>query len=663
MTSPRADFARSASALSWPAPWIDAPVLLMTACDVGYLSHALALARSLDAVAPGSHLMLHVINPDEAALERVAATAATLQQTRLHVSSEKVRLPSGANKAAYYASARFLRMAEVLNLRGSVPVLALDADALAVGPLALDFSDKAEAEICLRRRASDAGVAVHLQVAAGAVWARSTPRSRAFFDAVSTELTRRFADGDAEWFVDQEVLARHVREATAEAKVRNLKTKFADWTFRDDAVFWMGKGTRKYVDVRYVALRDSYDEDPTVRDAGRLLLRRCRARIGAAQADRVLDGALARLPRARGPRVAILLPRLDLPWKASGLGRDGRPPPPTAETVDLRLWWKRFTIALAHELTAAGAQVELLELPAWEITPERVDMRALDLAFVPHRCHLDFGPTRTPRLFYMQQYLRQAFVVDAMGWGPGSSRYPLRPDELPPSVLGAWDTYRAAMLDGSLDSKFGQSDRQAPERLRMQGRLPDGDFIFMPLQIPHDQSIRYFSDVDMDTAVDATLELARSTGRTLVLKPHPANRESMRALQARVCGPGVLWSDAHVHDLLAAAEGVVTINSGVGFEALLAGRPVVCLGRADYDAVVQSATPTTLGERYAAAIAEDAATRLRRYARFVDWFLGRYSVDLARPVAGRAVLSRIVAQALGANDAYREPVLPAEVDS
>jgi len=41
-------------------------------------------------------------------------------------------------------------------------------------------------------------------------------------------------------------------------------------------------------------------------------------------------------------------------------------------------------------------------------------------------------------------------------------------------------------------------------------------------------------------------------------------------------------SDASVHDLISGANAVFTVNSGVGLEALLHGRPVVVTGECDY---------------------------------------------------------------------------------
>src|SRR5690606_19692594 len=120
-----------------PAAWAGAAVLLLTACDGGYLPHALALARSLDAVG-ADHLLLHLVNPGEEDLAHARQVARSLRTLRLHLSAEHVQLPDPHSLRAYYASARFLRMAELLaDPQARVPLFALDADALAVGELTL----------------------------------------------------------------------------------------------------------------------------------------------------------------------------------------------------------------------------------------------------------------------------------------------------------------------------------------------------------------------------------------------------------------------------------------------------------------------------------------------------------------------------------------------
>lgn len=637
-------FERTLSRDCDPAAWADGRLVIFAACDMAYLDNALVLLRSLDLMSPGFDFLLHVINPHADVLESLQRVGDGLVATRLHLSAEKVRVVDAGHKRPYYASARFIRLAELLP-RTEVPFLVLDADGLFVAPIDLNFSDKQEAEICLRRRDIEGESEERLKVAAGAVWVRPTPQTVEFFAAVRDDLVGQFRSGEPAWFMDQIVIAQHVAQDTGNAAVRNIKHKYADWSFRDNAIIWTGKGDRKYFDVRYLLLRLGFDGDPERRLRARRLLHEVVSMIPIESQGQVGAHAIKVLHTISTPRIAIYLPRLDLPWKKSGMSKGG-PPAPSPDTIELRLWWKRFTMELSLALTRYGIEPKLMEIPAWDITPERVDEDDLDLAFIPHRCQLDFESRATPVLFYMQEYFRPVFVVDSGGWSAASSVYPVDAGALPPAVLGAWDDYRARFAAGELASKFGQSGTQAQAELLAAGKIPATGYAFFPLQIPHDQSLAYFSDVSEMQALEAVAAWAVRAGIPLVLKEHPANRASMAEFRARFNGPGIVWSDAHVHDLLRHARGVITLNSGVGFEALIAGRPLVTLARSEYDAVGFKATPMTLAESWDLALAEDGEQRMQRYARFVDWFLARHAVDLSRPVAARYVLDRIIASAV-----------------
>lgn len=641
----RRQFKRNVTTPPDVAAWAGAPVLFMVACDCGpFLDHAIAFARSLDVFAPGHHLLLHLINPRHEHVDHARYVARTLANVKVHISTEQTQVDPEL-KHAYYASARFLQLADLFSAGNQVPVFVLDADTLAVAPVSLDFSDKPEAEICLRRRDLTGPVEEHLSVAAGAVWATPTEPARAFVAAVANDLHKSFDEGTATWFVDQATLAHHVALSTGEAAVRNLKTKFCDWDFRDDTIFWSGKGTRKHDDLRYLIVRDAFDEDPVARNSARQMLAIACARSGEHGATTAIGRVRRILATQRGKRAAILLPRLDMPWKPAALKAFGAIPAQAEDTISLRLWWKRFAMELARILESHGVEVRLVELPAWHITAERVDREDVDLAFIPHRCSIDFIPGRTPCIFFMQEYFRSVFVVDEGGWSAASTVYPVDAATLPPAVLGVWDRYRKAFVDRTLDSKFGQSARQPRSRLVETGNLPAEPYVFFPLQIPHDQSIRYFSDIKQDQALEAALRAASTVGRVLLLKEHPANRATAKQYRERF-GSRVRWTDAHVHDVLDYADAIVTINSGVGFEALLADRPVVCLGRVEYDAAAHQASLETLGAVLGEAIDEPAESRTRRYARFVDWFLGRHAVDLSAPQLARHILEGIVSSAL-----------------
>ena len=116
--------------------------------------------------------------------------------------------------------------------------------------------------------------------------------------------------------------------------------------------------------------------------------------------------------------------------------------------------------------------------------------------------------------------------------------------------------------------------------------LPDGPRILVPGQVEDDASIRLGAG-DIRTNL-ALLQAARSAhpNATIIYKPHPDVEAGLR--------PGVI-SDATLRDLadviahnadpiqlIEACDEVVTMTSLLGFEALLRGKQVTCLGAPFY---------------------------------------------------------------------------------
>lgn len=640
----------------WLLPWNPkqaSPLLLFSACDTGYVDHAVSLIRSVDVFSPGFAFLLHVVNPSEAALERLQTLAAGLRNTRLWVSTESIDLSALSDEArrTYYACARFFRLAELVP-QIKTPVLSLDADSLILNPIDQNFTDKPDAEICLvRRDQKDDGVEEHLAVATGTIWIRPCKRTIQFMQSVSDGIAGAFAAGEAGWYLDQLVFKRQMTAFGERFPIYNIKTKYADWHFKPDSIVWAGKGPRKFSDLRYVLLKKSLSDDPAARYRFLPMLHE----LGTVD-ELLTPDFQSRLRRAavKGlrTRVCVFLPRLDLPWKKP---KDPDAPAPriTKDTLALRLYWKTFTARLANVLEAEGIKVDVREIPAWEITRDTVEREAASLAFIPHRCHLDFEPGPTPVRFYMQEYFRWIFVVDEAGWSAASTVYPVSESALEGATAsGAFDDYRRRLETGTLGSKFAQKQKLSLAELKAEGLVPDGPYIFFPLQIPHDQSIRYFSDVAEIDVVSALLAWAKERGIAVVLKPHPANLKSMQPFEALAREHGAVWSDANIDDLITHAAAVYTINSGVGFESLLRLKPVVTFGRAEYDCVTFNARPDALDDAWRHCQQTEAAALEARYRRFFDWFIDGYAIDLSRPEAAMARL-KALADAINAHAGER----------
>jgi hypothetical protein len=115
--------------------------------------------------------------------------------------------------------------------------------------------------------------------------------------------------------------------------------------------------------------------------------------------------------------------------------------------------------------------------------------------------------------------------------------------------------------------------------------LPDS-FVFLPLQVHDDtQVLTHGRWVDsMATLCANVRRAADALGLPVVAREHPADLGRIDHRALRRAFPSFLWTRTRpLAPCLRAARAVVTVNSTVGLEALVAGTPVVCCGDAIYE--------------------------------------------------------------------------------
>ena len=244
----------------------------------------------------------------------------------------------------------------------------------------------------------------------------------------------------------------------------------------------------------------------------------------------------------------ILKPRLDIAFKSRNKKA------PRKQVKGVRLDWERFIDYYAKKIDA-----EVVEYLLTEITPDLA--RKYDDPYVPHRgvvdgykdCH-----------FYMQTVFPHLFSVDTRGWGGDLSFLPVGTDY----EHDVFPEFQQRIERNQ--SFFPQAPRQELEPFD----------IFFACQLPHDLNVQQQSDVGVQYALRNTLDFARVNNLKVIAKGHPV--WGSRAYQFMA---NARFSDASIHDLLAACRGVVTVNSGVGMEAVLHEKPVFAYGRANYSEV------------------------------------------------------------------------------
>ncbi len=136
--------------------------------------------------------------------------------------------------------------------------------------------------------------------------------------------------------------------------------------------------------------------------------------------------------------------------------------------------------------------------------------------------------------------------------------------------------------------------------------------------------------------------IARDDPRPIIVKPHPMDDDAemvkfLRKMAKR--DARLRLSRGNIHDILAAADVAVTINSAVGIEALLHGRPVVLCGQADFHHICQTVTTAAgMGAGIDAALATSPP-----YAAYLHWYFGQNCLNAGAPTLVADALARITA--------------------
>jgi len=126
------------------------------------------------------------------------------------------------------------------------------------------------------------------------------------------------------------------------------------------------------------------------------------------------------------------------------------------------------------------------------------------------------------------------------------------------------------------NSKYPQSDELVPEIAT--------DFVFYPMQVQNDP-VSIHSPYDGLKLLHDAAELARENHVYLLVKRHPfcqsfAIEETITLLTES--NPWVIRTNSNIHDLVRKSRSVITVNSGVGIEALIDGASVFCSGRCEW---------------------------------------------------------------------------------
>lgn len=224
-------------------------------------------------------------------------------------------------------------------------------------------------------------------------------------------------------------------------------------------------------------------------------------------------------------------------------------------------------------------------------------------------------------LFYMQMHMADVFTLDSNGWGCDGTL----PSEWNEEPLEKRDYELLELAERRRVTKHHQPSSSAPIPIQSDSRDP---LIFCPLQTPRDHVILNHSAVSVPAFIKTIMSVAQTSRSHFVFKKHPYSKndnEINQNLRLTEKLENVYVVDANVIDLIDNCQGVVAINSGVGFESLVRRKPVYLYGDADYSPICQTQSTTPL-EEFVKDPKQFLDEDMRR--QFLSFYLSRHAFFL-----------------------------------
>ena len=375
------------------------------------------------------------------------------------------------------------------------------------------------------------------------------------------------------WFNDQ-IALNHVINQVPEQFVHKFDGNFMDWEFKEGTTIWTGKGPRKYDNKTYVDMQKVYHDDIMNIKEGKV----------------------------------ILAPRLDIPFKKFNIVRENMVDEP------IREHWKNF---IDDKVEQGYFKVSS---PRWMFN-SKIEKYFPDLQemLVPHvEQHNWNGGDRAH--FYMQTVFPWLFTVDPVGWAGGAAYI----ESFDPDAEYSGEAFE--MMQKSLGSgKFGhlQSDNTPWDKIAK-------DYIIIPLQLPHDETIKYHSDFSVEHFVRQLCHMANLwDGPQLVFKGHPVNLKAMEPLKEIISEfyNVVYIADANFNELVKNSQAMFVLNGGSGQEAMLHEKAVVCFGRCDYAPAVINGDITNPEQAWKDVQNDNWFKRLALYKKWYHWYVNEICID------------------------------------
>lgn len=276
-------------------------------------------------------------------------------------------------------------------------------------------------------------------------------------------------------------------------------------------------------------------------------------------------------------KVVIIWPRMDCTFKEGPVPHADYDRRSMQGLPEIRQHWVRFLTRLEEFHFQRDDDVQIIYKPLWQVKPE--DVPECDVVYVPHRLPETFAvPTAKRTFYYMQTVLPWLFTVSEQGWGARVK------NEIYKRTDGRVFDTTSLLEHLQKQQKQGKSKFQQPRRREFNCK----GYVLFVCQLPHDDTIKYFSQVEVLDALSRTSSLCKDANVPLIVKGHIANPGSQVALREFALAAGHTWflDDYNIFDLMQNASCVASVNSGSMIEAMIMGKNVLTFGDSEYRPVV-----------------------------------------------------------------------------
>lgn len=270
-------------------------------------------------------------------------------------------------------------------------------------------------------------------------------------------------------------------------------------------------------------------------------------------------------------------------------------------------------------LLAALADLDVLLNPVWlprgaERAPRPDGGEGVTISF---HSHGKIGNILRCKETYISPY----YTMDRMGYACFSELacHPERYSD----AIERQNIDRASTFVRALAQELRQENRSKYLQPDRQDHLEPG-YLFIPLQVEND-SVAKGLWLDKFKAIHCILEAAAAQELRVVLKRHPrCKSKAIFDLLSEISQrPNVSVSNASIHTLIENARLVAGANSGVLFEALIQGKPVISYAASDFG---QATRQVRTYEELACAIKSPEGPDPAFRDRFLFWYLTEYCV-------------------------------------